>query len=104
MALAVGRSAHAAEDAEVSSADRLVGGFIEGSILSYGISGSYQLAPRTAILAGWSASQSDYDSGGRSGSDIYTTEVAGLWDATERLRIGPALTYTMTESDSTGER
>jgi len=90
--------------AEVSSADRLVGGFIEGSIFSYGISGSYQLGARTAILAGWSASQSDYDSGGRTGSDIYTSEVAGLWDATERLRIGPSLTYTMTESDSTGER
>jgi len=93
-----------ADYAEVSMADRLVGGFIEGSIFSYGISGSYQLAPRTAILAGWSASQSDYTSGARSGSDIYTTEVAGLWDATERLRIGPSLTYTMTESDSTGER
>ncbi|MEK7954392.1 hypothetical protein [Luteolibacter soli] len=90
--------------AEVSMADRLVGGFIEGSILSYGISGSYQLAPRTAILAGWSASQSDYSSGARSGADVYTTEVAGLWDATERLRIGPSVTYTSTESDTTGER
>ncbi|MCW1922886.1 outer membrane protein transport protein [Luteolibacter arcticus] len=89
---------------EVSMADRLVGGFIEGSILGYGISGSYQLGPRTALLAGWSASQSDYSSGARSGSDIYTSEVAGLWDATERLRIGPSITYTMTESDSTGER
>lgn len=93
-----------ADYAEVSMADRLVGGFIEGSIFSYGISGSYQLASRTAILAGWSASQSDYTSGARSGADVYTTEVAGLWDATERLRIGPAVTYTMTESDATGER
>ncbi len=90
--------------AQVSMADRLVGGFIEGSILSYGISGSYQLGPRTAILAGWSASQSDYDTGARSGADVYSTEVAGLWDATERLRIGPSVTYTLTESDSTGER
>jgi hypothetical protein len=93
-----------ADYAEVSMSDRLAGGFIEGSIFSYGIAGSYQLAPRTSILAGWSASQSDYTSGARSGSDVYTSEVAGLWDATERLRIGPSLTYTMTESDSTGER
>jgi hypothetical protein len=90
--------------AEVSMADRFVGGFIEGSIFSYGISGSYQLAPRTSILAGWSASQSDYSSGARSGADVYTTEVAGLWDATERLRIGPSVTYSTTESDTTGER
>ena len=90
--------------AQVSMSDRLAGGFIEGSILSYGISGSYQLGPRTSLLAGWSASQSDYTSGARSGSDIYATEIAGRWDASERLRIGPSLTYTTTESDSTGER
>ncbi|MCW1887010.1 hypothetical protein OKA04_19885 [Luteolibacter flavescens] len=93
-----------ADYAEVSSSDRLVGGFIEGSILSYGISGSYQLGPRTALLAGWSASQSEYDAGARAGVDVYTSEVGGLWDATERLRIGPSLTYTLSESDATGER
>jgi hypothetical protein len=90
--------------AEVSMADRFVCGFIEGSVFSYGISGSYQLAPRTSLLAGWSASQSDYTTGARSGADVYTTEVAGLWDATERLRIGPSVTYSITESDTTGER
>lgn len=90
--------------AEVSMADRLAGGFIQGSILSYGITGSYQLASRTSLLAGWSASQSDYDSGGRAGADVYTTEIAGVWDATERLRIGPSIRHTLAESDSTGER
>lgn len=89
---------------EVSSSDRIAGGFIQGSILTYGIAGSYQLAPRTAILAGWSASMSDYTSGGRSGADVYMGEVAGLWDASERLRLGPSLRYTVTESDSTGTR
>lgn len=93
-----------ADYAEVSMSDRFVGGFIEGSIFSYGISGSYQLGPRTSILAGWSASQSDYSSGARSGADVYSSEITGLWDATERLRIGPSVTYTTTESDSTGER
>lgn len=93
-----------ADYAEVSASDRIAGGFIEGSILDYGINGSYQLAPRTSLLASWSASQSEYDSGGRSGADVYTSELAGLWDATERLRFGPALRYTLTESDSTGER
>lgn len=90
--------------AEVSMADRIAGGFIEGSIFRYGINGSYQLAPRTSLLASWSAAMSDYDSGGRTGADVYTSEIAGLWDATERLRFGPALRHSLTESDSTGER
>lgn len=93
-----------ADYAEVSMADRIASGFIEGSIFSYGINGSYQLAPRTSLLASWSASKSDYDSGGRTGADVYTSEIAGLWDATERLRFGPALRHTLTESDATGER
>lgn len=93
-----------ADYAEVSMADRIASGFIQGSILSYGINGSYQLAPRTALLGSWSASKSEYDSGGRTGADVYTSEIAGLWDATERLRFGPALRHTLTESDSTGER
>lgn len=93
-----------ADYAEVALADRIAGGFIEGSIFNYGINGSYQLAPRTSLLASWSASQSDYDAGGRSGADVYTSELAGLWNATERLRFGPAIRHTLTESDSTGER
>lgn len=93
-----------ADYAEVSMADRIAAGFIQGSIFSYGINGAYQLAPRTSLLASWSASQSDYDSAGRTGADVYTSEIAGLWDATERLRFGPALRHTLTESDTTGER
>ncbi|WP_035611269.1 hypothetical protein [Haloferula sp. BvORR071] len=89
---------------EVSSADRLAGGFIEGSIFNYGIRGSYQVAPRTKLLAAWTASQSDYSSGARSGSDIYTSQISGLWDATERISIGPVLRHTLTRSDTTGER
>ena len=93
-----------ADYSEVSSADRLSGTFVQGSLLSYGIKGTYQLAPRTSLQAAWTASSSDYDSGGRSGADVYTAQVAGLWEATERIQIGPALRYTITESDNTGER
>lgn len=93
-----------ADFSQVSSADRLSGTFVEGSLLSYGIKGTYQLAPRTSLQAAWTASSSDYDSGGRSGADVYTTQLAGLWDATERIQIGPGLRYTITESDNTGER
>lgn len=92
------------EYAEVSMSDRIAGGFVQGSIFNYGVNGSYQLAPRTSLLGFWGASKSDYDSGGRSGADVYTSELAGLWDATERLRFGPALRHTLTQSDSTGER
>lgn len=93
-----------ADYSEVSSADRLSGTFVQGSLFSYGIKGTYQLAPRTSLQAAWTASSSDYDSGGRSGADVYTTQIAGLWEATERIQIGPALRYTITESDNTGER
>ena len=93
-----------ADYSEVSSADRISGTFVQGSILNYGIKGSYQLAPRTSLQAAWTASMSDYDTGGRSGADVYTTQISGLWDATERIRIGPALRHTLSESDNTGER
>jgi hypothetical protein len=93
-----------ADYAEVSMADRIAGDFVEGSILSYGIDGSHQLGPRTTLFGSWVAAMTDYDSGGRTGADSYTAEVAGLWDASERLRFGPALRYSVTESDATGER
>ena len=93
-----------ADYSEVSSADRLSGTFIQGSILNYGIKGSYELGPRTKLLAAWTASSSDYDTGGRAGTDVYTTQISGLWDATERIRIGPAIRHTLSESDNTGER
>ncbi len=89
---------------EVSSADRLAGGFIQGSILNYGITGGYELGPRTTLLAALTASQSDYDAGARSGSDVYTAQLSGLWEATERIKIGPVLRYSYTESDQTGQR
>jgi hypothetical protein len=93
-----------ADYTEVSSADRLSGSFVQGSIFNYGIKGTYQVAPRTSLQAAWTASSSEYDSGGRSGADVYTTQIAGLWEATERIQIGPSLRYTLTESDNTGER
>lgn len=93
-----------ADYSEVSSANRISGSFVQGSILNYGIKGSYQLAPRTSLQAAWTASSSDYDSGGRAGADVYTSQISGLWDATERIRIGPAIRHTLTESDTTGER
>jgi hypothetical protein len=93
-----------ADYAEVSSADRLTGGFVEASILNYGIKGSYELGPRTTLYAAWDASMSDYQTAGETGADVYSGELAGLWEASERLRIGPALRYSVTESDTTGTR
>lgn len=89
---------------QVSSADRLAGGFIQGSILNYGITGGYELGPRTTLMGALTVSQSDYDSGARSGADVYTAQISGLWEATERIKIGPVLRYSYTESDQTGER
>ncbi len=93
-----------ADYADVTMADRLAGGFVEASILNYGIDGSYQLGPRTTLFGSWVAAMTDFDSGARAGADAYTAEVSGLWDASERLRFGPALRYTVMESDATGER
>jgi len=93
-----------ADYSQVSTADRLSGTFVQGTILGYGIKGTYQLAPRTSLQAAWTASSSDYDTGGRSGADVNTAQIAGLWEATERIRIGPSLRYTVSESANTGER
>lgn len=46
-----------------SGTDPLAGGFFTGSSLSVGLQGSYQLAPRTSVFAGWSSSLTDYGNG-----------------------------------------
>lgn len=90
--------------AEVSSSDRFSGGFIEGSILNYGIRASYQVAPRTSLYGSWAAASSDYDSGGNTGSDVYTLQFGANWEATSHLSFGPAIRHTTTESDNIGTR
>ncbi|TAE75307.1 MAG: hypothetical protein EAZ84_09535 [Verrucomicrobia bacterium] len=89
---------------ERSLADRVAGTFVEGSIFSYGFDGGYQLGPRTRLLSRWDAVMTDYDTGAEGGADAYITELGGLWDASERLSVGPALRYSATDSDTSGDR
>lgn len=89
---------------EVSGTDRLTGGFVNGSLLTTGIQGSYQIAPRTSLFASWTAATSEYGSDSIVGSDIYTAQIGGFWSATERFSFGPAIRYSVTESDNTGTR
>ncbi len=93
-----------------SGADRLAGGFFTGSSLNLGLQGSYQLAPRTSITAGWSSSITDYANGENTGGDSavgfdgHSFDLGGFWSATERLSIGPSLSHTTNTSDNTGRR
>jgi hypothetical protein len=89
---------------KVATSDRLAGSFVEGTILRYGVSGSYQLAPRTSINARISAGSTSFDSGARNGSDIMSASIGAMWDATERWSLGPSLRYSVTESGNTGSR
>lgn len=88
----------------VSGVDRLSGTFVNGSIMTSGIRGTYLLGPRTSLLASWKLGISDYGSSSLVGSDNYTTELGGLWAATEHLSFGPGIRYMLDESSNTGTR
>lgn len=87
-----------------SGADRIIGEFVNESMFSAGIEGSYQIAPRTSVSASVTAAISDYDNNSIVGSDIYTAYVGGYWSATERISVGPAIRYVTSKSDNTGTR
>ncbi len=89
--------------AQSSGGDRITGGYSEGTIFNGGLSGSYQVAPRTNVWSSLTASFSDYSTGQR-GSDIYSAQLGAFWSATERLSMGPSLRYNRSVSDTTGER
>jgi hypothetical protein len=87
-----------------SGTDQIIGEFVNESLFSAGIDGSYQIAPRTSLSASLTASMSDYDSDSIEGSEIYTAYIGGYWSATERFSVGPAIRYATTKSDNTGTR
>lgn len=89
--------------AQSSGADRITGGFSDVTIISGGLSASYQVAPRTNVWSSLTAAHSDYSSGGAD-SDLYSAQLGATWAATERLGIGPSLRYNRAESESTGVR
>jgi len=88
---------------QLSGSDRLAEGYVEGSILNYGIVGSYQVAPRTTVDVTLGAASSDYDTG-QQGADTYSMSVGANWLYSERLSVGPLFRYSRTEADSTGSR
>jgi hypothetical protein len=87
---------------EASGTDRLTGDFVEGSVVTGGFRAGRQIAPRTSLSAGWTASMSDYGSSENVGAEIYSSYFGGLWNATERLSVGSTLRYSVSESDNTG--
>jgi hypothetical protein len=87
---------------EFSGTDRLGGGFVNGTLVHFGLQASYQIAPRTSIFGNWALATSDYDSGDSVGSDIYTTEIGASWSATERFSFGPVFRNIISESDNIG--
>jgi hypothetical protein len=87
-----------------SGTDQLAGGYVTGTAINLGIRGSYQLAPRTSIYAGWATSVSDYDENSAEGFDGYNVNFGGFWAATERLSFGPNISFSTSSSDTTGTR
>lgn len=88
----------------LSGTDRLSGSFTTGSGLDFGMSATYQIAPRTSVFANWKVSQVDYDAGALVGSDSYSVGLGGYWSATERFSFGPSIRYDRDESANTGTR
>ncbi|MEO8615314.1 MAG: hypothetical protein ABI600_09250, partial [Luteolibacter sp.] len=89
---------------ELSGTDRLSGTFVSGSLINLGVQGSYQIAPRTSLVGILSGAMSNYTTNSVVGSNIYTSEFGAYWAATERLSFGPALRYSITESDNISTR
>jgi hypothetical protein len=85
---------------QVTGTDLLTGEFVEGTIATAGMRVTRQIAPRTSLAAGLSYAQSDYGSSDSVGSTVYTANLDGIWQATERLGFGPSLRYTASESDN----
>ena len=85
-----------------SGVDRFAGGFVTGSQLSFGLSGTYQLAPRTSVFANWAPSLVDYGQSSIIGFSNYSVSVGGSWAATELFNFGPSLSYSTSNSDNTG--
>jgi len=87
-----------------SGVDRFAGGYVTGSELSFGLSGIYQLAPRTSLFANWVNSSVDYGESSTVGFSNYSASVGGNWAATEIFSFGPSLNYSTSNSDNTGSR
>lgn len=85
---------------EVSATDRLTRSFVTGSLLNLGITGTYQIAPRTLISANTTFAMSDYSGSSATGFDIYSARLGALWAASERLNIGPSIRYSISKSDN----
>ena len=88
--------------AELSGTDRLTSEFITGSQINTGIQATYQIAPRTSLQGDLSHIKSDYGDSEGIGSDVYAVTFGGLWAATERLSVGPVLSYSHLQSDNIG--
>ena len=89
---------------EIAGSDRLTGVFVDGMLINSGAVGSYQIAPRTTLFCGLSAAVSDYETDDLVGAEIYSAELGAMWDASERLRVGPSIRYSLATSDITGDQ
>lgn len=89
---------------QYTGADRFTSGYSEGIAASFGMRGTYQVAPRTRVYASVTAGGTNYSTTGLEGAEDYTFTLGANWAATERFRIGPSVRYSVTTSDNTGER
>lgn len=87
---------------DFSGIDLLTGTYTTGMTLTGGIRANRQIAPRTSLNASWTASTSNYSSGGNTGAQNYTASLGAYWQATQKLSFGPAIQNTLSKSDNTG--
>jgi hypothetical protein len=87
-----------------SGTDPVIGEFVTETLLSAGVEGSYQVAPRTSVTGSFSAATSDFGEDNLEGSNVYSTYVSGSWAATEYFSFGPMVQYIQSVSDNSGTR
>lgn len=106
LTLAGGRSVASAyvNLVQTSGTDPVIGEFVSETLLSAGVEGSYQLAPRTSIAGSFSAATTDFGEDDLEGSNVYSTYLSGSWAATEYLSFGPMIQYIQSTSDNSGTR
>lgn len=87
-----------------SGTDPLIGEFVSETLVSAGVEGSYQVAPRTSVSGSIAAATSDYGLNTVEGSNMYSSFLTGSWAATEYFSFGPEIQFSRSTSDNAGTR
>lgn len=87
---------------EIAGSDRLADGFVTGALFNTGVQVTRQLAPRTSMFTNLNYAISTYDSGNLEGTALFSGQLGGIWQATERTGVGTSFRYSRGDSDNSG--